>query len=1198
MCYVGNRKADIVFFGESPGNDEIRHRPTPMPFVGRAGQKARAMAASAGVDWNSLFIMNSARCMVDKTELTDREIGKILSCCRTHVETVLHYLKPKVIILAGDFALRQVLKKKGITKARHEHWLWSDEFNCWCRPTFHPAYILRNPNMEKEGISDLRDVKAFVDNGFVLPKFEVSTDYKEVQSIKDYIVDAKSVGIDTEGQGLKWHDPDYVTLGYSISKAKGTGVWVRLYEETNNVKEATVAVQSERLDGRKKITKKIYVKESSNFKTKIKELWALLESETIRKVMMNGNFDIHCFRTLFRRVCKKVPKVKGYVMDVQAAAQLLDENVYKMADLVTLQHAFTDRRDNYDGEFEAKWGKADMLAIPNSDIVNYAVSDADITRQVAVTLSQKIKKYPRIENYLKKFVMPTLGTMRVLEENGVPIDKDELPKTKKALQKLMMVAHDEAVKHIPATIMALHKDKNAKQKNGLLLTRGDLIKDALFHEKGFRMKVVRMTKSKKPSTDKNTRKELLGKTKNKKAEIFLQKLTEFSQLQKLISTNLTGFEEHLSARGLIHSKLSLTTTVTGRISSSKPNIMNLPKRNDLAAHFRKLIKPPKGWILLAVDESQSELRWMAHCARDPEMLRIYNTTGSDLHAETAREIIKMSGNKWEQISEKEQKIARQKAKACIAEGQLVLTDSGLIPIEKVSSKDRVWDGVEWVHHGGVIYKGIREVIEYDGLTATPDHVVYTEEGWAIPFGKAASSMDRPKLAVGGIGTLPIRNFIHDRKGSHEKQGKIRGMPLLCLRKNSISGPVEYQKKEVNRVCVPTTHKIQQRPESFYLGKQIRFYVSKVHKPKVCALQKLRGTGGAKQIQNQETFHTVDATELSAQRLQRSANRQNRQQRPLCSRKSTVGSPESKFVQHPKKYIHNVQGPKCGGKSCVAFSENRPSRLSFQLRVDGQTSSYGNNGERIAGQEKRLQRKKRKKVYDLLNAGHRHRFTVSGKIVSNCNFGYLFGMSPYGFMMYAKSDYGINLSIDEAEKWSTTFFNRYRRLRPFHRETIEFCKKYGYVESPLGRRRRLPDINSDIKGVRRHAENEAVNHPIQSPSSDTVLIACNQLLGRSPLNPKTINNLTTKEILHRLKFDATKDWGFLHPEECFPFMFVHDELVFMVKDGSKVEDYARLVKWEMENPPLERDFGVKLLVPLVAELKIGKESLAEMTEFKL
>ena len=87
---------------------------------------------------------------------------------------------------------------------------------------------------------------------------------------------------------------------------------------------------------------------------------------------------------------------------------------------------------------------------------------------------------------------------------------------------------------------------------------------------------------------------------------------------------------------------------------------------------------------------------------------------------------------------------RQKGKAaelaCIAEGELVLTNHGLIPIEKVTLDDLVWDGTEWVKHEGVIYKGEREVITYEGLTATKDHLVWVEgQSRPIHFGVAAAS---------------------------------------------------------------------------------------------------------------------------------------------------------------------------------------------------------------------------------------------------------------------------------------------------------------------------------------------------------------------------------------------------------------------------------------------------------------------------
>ncbi len=92
--------------------------------------------------------------------------------------------------------------------------------------------------------------------------------------------------------------------------------------------------------------------------------------------------------------------------------------------------------------------------------------------------------------------------------------------------------------------------------------------------------------------------------------------------------------------------------------------------------------------------------------------------------------------------------------ACIAEGSLVLTDHGLVPIEKVSCGMRVWDGVEWVAHDGPVYRGMKEVIEHDGLQATPDHMVFTEEGKAVELQEATRTQQR--LAQTGSGRSPIR----------------------------------------------------------------------------------------------------------------------------------------------------------------------------------------------------------------------------------------------------------------------------------------------------------------------------------------------------------------------------------------------------------------------------------------------------------
>ena len=90
---------------------------------------------------------------------------------------------------------------------------------------------------------------------------------------------------------------------------------------------------------------------------------------------------------------------------------------------------------------------------------------------------------------------------------------------------------------------------------------------------------------------------------------------------------------------------------------------------------------------------------------------------------------------------------------CIAEGSLVLTQNGLVPIEQIQLSDKVWDGEEFVSHDGLIYQGYKEVVEYDGLLATRDHKVYTKEGWQT-FGECFEK--RIGIAITGIGRKAIQ----------------------------------------------------------------------------------------------------------------------------------------------------------------------------------------------------------------------------------------------------------------------------------------------------------------------------------------------------------------------------------------------------------------------------------------------------------
>ena len=174
-------------------------------------------------------------------------------------------------------------------------------------------------------------------------------------------------------------------------------------------------------------------------------------------------------------------------------------------------------------------------------------------------------------------------------------------------------------------------------------------------------------------------------------------------------------------------------TVTGRFSSSSPNLQQIPARDpELKSLIRGLFVPEPGQRWGSFDYSSQEPRLLVHYAASmPDSMRGpvvdnfvkgYQDEDFDFHQMVAD----IAG------------IDRKSAKTCIAEGELVLTDKGLVPIQEITVDHLVWDGVEWVRHEGLVYQGEKDVITYDGLTATPDHEVWVGRGRMLPLGIAAS----------------------------------------------------------------------------------------------------------------------------------------------------------------------------------------------------------------------------------------------------------------------------------------------------------------------------------------------------------------------------------------------------------------------------------------------------------------------------
>lgn len=301
---------------------------------------------------------------------------------------------------------------------------------------------------------------------------------------------------------------------------------------------------------------------------------------------------------------------------------------------------------------------------------------------------------------------------------------------------------------------------------------------------------------------------------------------------------------------------------------------------------------------------------------------------------------------------------------CIAEGQLVLTDRGLIPIERVPLDCKVWDGVEWVSHDGPIYKGIQEVITYAGLTATREHLVYTAEGWQ-EFEDCASR--ETGILQTGRGRCHIENS--DCYISYSRMG--REEEVYCLPVYDLWGERSkiLEQSDVRRSWLPSVFKTSKSPKMVI--QEIECCKTKMRESESPCIPELWGEGYSVQICICNRCGDMGTRE--SRNKGGNADRQNRQRWSLRTREyKMVYSALQSIAYSAEQHKSSVSCfsdaiPSCG---ICGFNDKEFSISGAYIRADRRKMVFPI-------------RKAMASVWDLLNAGPRNRFTVSGLLVHNC-----------------------------------------------------------------------------------------------------------------------------------------------------------------------------------------------------------------------
>lgn len=387
--------------------------------------------------------------------------------------------------------------------------------------------------------------------------------------------------------------------------------------------------------------------------------------------------------------------------------------------------------------------------------------------------------------------------------------------------------------------------------------------------------------------------------------------------------------------------------------------------------LKKLVRPLLVGPFTVSDYSAIEARLTAWAAGEDSVLESFRN-GEDIYVATAE---RMGGEKAG--------FDRQRGKSatlgCIAEGSLVLTDRGLVPIENVGIADKVWDGVEFVRHEGVIYKGQKEVMCYDGLTATPDHKVWASfegEPRTVRLDYAASCGAR--LIRTGSSGAPVRlGEDHQPGGALHPEGLAYADDADRVHRMWTSAVVEPGKLALGPLeGLPIVQQSASAPE--VPGSDSHCGQATVHESSRSELEALRSERHFLRLPFGYRSRALDSGELG--RTATEARTRSRGQRQgVCAWESALGNTCAEHGQQTDYDSGRVSTRGLALRGGGSAEEASPGILP---RGDYRASAISSEGEA----QELARNRTTVAVYDILNAGPQHRFTVSSVLVHNCGFG--------------------------------------------------------------------------------------------------------------------------------------------------------------------------------------------------------------------
>jgi len=342
-------------------------------------------------------------------------------------------------------------------------------------------------------------------------------------------------------------------------------------------------------------------------KTTIKALGACITQERYAKIVYDGKFDIIL-------LTQNGLKMGGVNFDVLIAAYLLGEKSLKLKSLAFNRLGIEARELSDLTGSGAKQVSPARLSI--EQVGELGGNDSDITLRLKESLEQELRN-EELWRLFNDVEMPLVPLLAEMEMNGVLLDR-----------ALLM----EMSSSLGADMQRLEKDIYDAVGHQFNINSPQQLSGVLFNELKLQPMQARRKTQSGLSTDAATLEEL------KDAHPVIKFILEYRTLSKLKSTYTDALPMLINPRtGRVHTSFNQTGTTTGRLSSSEPNLQNLPVRGEIGSRIRQSIIAQPGWLLLSADYSQIDLRALAHLSQDSELINTF-LRDEDIHTHTASEV--------------------------------------------------------------------------------------------------------------------------------------------------------------------------------------------------------------------------------------------------------------------------------------------------------------------------------------------------------------------------------------------------------------------------------------------------------------------------------------------------------------------------------------------------------------------------------